>query len=89
MERWQKSIESCDDYRIIQAPQLIEQKAQLLTKNQNEIIKLLGSPNRHQLHNRNQKIFFYQLDCTNSRELYIRFDALGRAKEIQIIYPEK
>ena len=53
--------------------------------NQNEIISLLGSPTRQRLDKRNRKFFFYQLNCENTIELSIRFNAIGAAKEIMIV----
>ncbi|MFT6135241.1 MAG: hypothetical protein ACJAZM_001735 [Cyclobacteriaceae bacterium] len=83
-DEWEQSLSSCDSYRMEQAENLIKQKEALLTSNQNEITALLGNPSLHKLFNRNQKFFFYQLDCENTRRLAIRFDALGRVKEVQI-----
>jgi hypothetical protein len=67
------------------APLLINQKNIILGSNQNEIIALLGSPTKQHLDKRNRKFFFYQLNCENTIELSIRFNAIGAAKEIMII----
>jgi len=45
---------------------------------------------KHELHGRNEKFFFYPLkkDCPDSSEnqsLFLRFDALGRTKEVLIV----
>ena len=85
-EKWMRSLDVCDDYRSESTKLLIKMKSELLSKNQNEIRAFLGNASRHQLFDRNQKFFFYQLDCKNNKELSVRFDALGRVKEMQIIF---
>ncbi len=84
-DSWEKSLEECDNYRKENAFRLTSQNGDpLLTKNQNEIKSLLGNPSRHRLFNRNQKFFYYNLDCNNDQVLSIRFDALGRVKEVMV-----
>lgn len=84
-EKWEKAITECTNYRLVAAKDLIDlQRQMILGLNQNEITKLFGNPTQHLLHSRNQKFFFYQLDCDNTKRLSLRFDALGRVKEIQI-----
>jgi hypothetical protein len=85
-ERWENGLEECDGYREgpgIEA--LLKQEQILLTINQNQVEVLLGPPTRHELFRRNQKFFIYHLDCQGNEALRIRFDALGRAKELQKI----
>ena len=48
-------------------------------------MQLLGKPDLQQLAKRNQKFFYYQLNCQNSQELSIRFNAVGHAKEMMLI----
>lgn len=82
---WNESLENCDDYRIAKSKEvLIGGNSQILTINQNELKELLGTPDQHQLFNRNQKFFFYNLDCDSTARLSVRFDALGRVKEVTI-----
>ncbi len=85
---WNISI-SCDKDRLEEGNVLIKNEALLLTSNQNEIQALLGNPNEHELYSRNQKFFYYDLkpkcDSVPGQRLAIRFDALGRVNEIQII----
>ncbi len=83
--QWKSSLVNCNDYRINASEEIIEQKEKLLSKNQNEIVALLGNPEKHELFDRNQKFFFYQLDCEKTKELSLRFDALGRVREVQVI----
>ena len=84
--QWDEDLIECPTYRATQgAPLLINQKDIVLGSNQNEIIALLGSPTKQRLDKRNRKFFFYQLNCENTIELSIRFNAIGAAKEIMLI----
>lgn len=85
---WLQSAISCEDNRMTQADLLVEQQGKLLGEGQAEIKTLLGQPTEHELYNRNQKFFYYQLvegDSCANRRLSVRFDALDRVKEIRII----
>jgi hypothetical protein len=85
-DQWEQDLIECRTYRATQgAPLLINQKEIVLGSNQNEIIALLGSPTKQRLDKRNRKFFFYQLNCENTIQLSIRFNAIGAAKEIMII----
>tara|TARA_S200000501_G_scaffold87561_1_gene80589 strand:- start:1430 stop:1828 length:399 start_codon:yes stop_codon:yes gene_type:complete len=85
-KKWMHDLVECDDYRTVKgAPLLINQKEIILGSNQNEIIALLGSPTKQRLDKRNRKFFFYQLNCKNTIELSIRFNAIGAAKEVFIL----
>jgi hypothetical protein len=84
--RWSAMKENCEMDRIDLAENiLMVNKANLLGVTQNNIENLLGNPDRHELYDRNQKFFYYSLDCEKGKELSIRFDALGRVKELQIL----
>lgn len=86
IEKWESAIENCTDYRMDKAGEFLDQHSdKIVGLNQNEIKELLGNPSRHQLFNRNQKFFFYSLNCDVTHELRIRYDALGRVKELQVI----
>ncbi len=84
-EAWAVSLTECTGYREEHLNILLQQKEILLEKNQNQIQELLGTPTRHELFSRNQKFFFYQLECDSKAELRLRFDALGRLKELRKI----
>ncbi len=85
-KKWLAFNEDCSDYRLIEGSELIlEHEELLLSYGQNEITNTLGPPSRHELFNRNQKFFFYDLDCLEKETLRFRFDALGRLKEIDRI----
>ncbi len=82
---------SCEAPRYLQQELIINQKEKLLTEGQAEIKTLFGQPDEHELYNRNQKFFYYDLrksDCDTTeklKRLSIRFDALDRVKEVLII----
>lgn len=85
---WEKPI-SCQDHRLTEGKILLANETTLLESNQNEIQKLLGNPDEHELYSRNQKFFYYDLspkcDSLPRRRLALRFDALGRVNEVNII----
>jgi outer membrane protein assembly factor BamE (lipoprotein component of BamABCDE complex) len=56
-----------------------------------QIIALLGRPDQNELYSRNQKFYYYSLEpgkvCgmnSESKRLSVRFNATGRAKEIEL-----
>ena len=87
-QTWKQEI-SCNQDRLAEANILIKNDSLLLSANQNEIQELLGNPDEHELYSRNQKFFYYNLkptcDSVPGQRLSIRFDALGRVNEVQII----
>ena len=90
---WQADRGGCDNLRITLTNEIISRKAELEGLNQNEITAVLGKADRHELYSRNKKAFVYFIeggpDCLAKKEipgkLVIRFDGIGRAKEI-ILY---
>ena len=71
--------------------QLTEQKDELKGLSEGDIIKLLGRPDRNELYKRNQKFYYYDLEpgkvCDSTltnQQLILRFNAMGRAKEVSI-----
>lgn len=85
---WNKPISGCDAEKLQQAEILVQEEAKLLSKGEAQIKKLLGAPDEHELYDRNQKFFYYDLnakDCNPGQRLSIRFDALDRVKEVMII----
>ncbi|CAM9992082.1 unnamed protein product [Chrysoparadoxa australica] len=85
---WERPI-TCEEDRIDEAKILMKSEKTLLESNQNEIQKLLGHPDEHELYSRNQKFFYYDLslkcDTLPKKRLALRFDALGRVNEVNII----
>ena len=85
-DMWANDLKECRNYLESKgAKLLIDQKNNILGISQNELMQLLGKPDRQQLAKRNQKFFYYQLNCQNSQELSIRFNAVGHAKEMMLI----
>jgi hypothetical protein len=86
---WQ-SAPVCSEERIALAMLVEANETDLLSATQPQIEALLGPAPRHELFNRNEKFFYYPIekDCQGSqdRSLFFRFDALGRAKEVIIIF---
>lgn len=87
-EEWINLKGSCDTPRVSMAEQIRESFDLLKGASQNEVRVLLGKPDRHQLYLRNQKFFFYDLQCPEygapKKQLRIRFDALGEVREILV-----
>lgn len=90
-KHWQESRLTCDENRLEMAQTLIAQQHKIAGSTQNEVKKLLGAPDEHELYERNQKFFYYDLTtgaCDTlayPQRLSIRFDALGRVKDLMII----
>ena len=88
-EIWKNSA-VCSEERISLAELIESNEEQLLSLTQPEIEELLGPAPRHELFNRNEKFFYYPIekDCGNddNRSLFFRFDALGRTKEVIIVF---
>lgn len=84
-DKWKNSLDNCDGYRAEASQVLLDQWQDLKGASQNEVRQLLGKETQHQLYLRNQKFFFYDLNCpddTTQLQLRIRFDALGHVREM-------
>jgi len=83
--RWNNGAQDCRTSRLPEAQIILSEFSTIKGSSQNEMKLLLGKPSRHQLFNRNQKFFFYQLTCPDSLNkseyLRLRFDALGSLRE--------
>lgn len=92
-EAWKKDVEGCNNLRINLVDELINNRSELVGLGQNDIIKVLGKPNRHELYSRHKKAFIYTVkgsvncpkDSGKASRLVIRFDALERTKDV-ILY---
>ena len=88
-EKWLKS-EVCSKEKVALAKLIEANESKLLSYTQPDIEALLGLAPRHELFNRNEKFFYYPIekDCPGSvdRSLFFRFDALGRTKEVIIVF---
>lgn len=89
-ETWKKDRSGCQSLRIPLKTALDHNKEKLLKLQQEEVISLLGKPDRQELDSRNKKLFIYFLepgdDCANAQsgplQLHIRFSALGISYEV-------
>lgn len=93
--QWQNDQNGCKDTRAQMLDQMEQVKDQLKGLNQDEIVYVLGKPDKNELYKRNQKFFIYEIagakGCTPSKEaasshiyLSIRFNATGLAKEVMV-----
>ena len=90
---WSSDPQGCKEKRMDLTETLRSQRDQLKGLNQQEVIKILGKPDEHELYKRSQKYFIYYLQpgpqCESQTELaplklMIRFNALGLSNEVVI-----
>lgn len=87
---WEDGRNGCQPTRKDQIKIINDNKELLLAQPESGIISVLGKPDLIELYKRNQKMFLYFLTpssgCGDTRTtpetLTIRFNAMGRAKEI-------
>ncbi|HYG19813.1 MAG TPA: hypothetical protein VD816_12835 [Ohtaekwangia sp.] len=92
LKEWKSDKLGCNGTRAKSVETLQSQKKVLLGLTEMEIVTTLGKPDVKELGKRNQKFFRYLLEpgiaCSDSaaapRKLIVRFNAVGRAKEITI-----
>lgn len=91
-QKWKTYRKECSSYRLTSSPLLLKNESLILEATQNEVESLLGAADEHELYERNQKFFHYYLTPDDScgfvetkKVLSIRFNAIGRANDIQII----
>lgn len=83
---------ACQGHRSDFIDNLEVQKEKLKSLSEMEVIRLLGRPDQNELYTRNQKFYKYFLEpgsmCPNRKEkpkeLVIRFNAMGLAKEVAV-----
>ncbi len=94
---WRADKNGCSGQRAILWESLRDLRPQLLGRNEMEIVRLLGTPDKRSLLIRNQKVALYFLDpgptCTDARpaeprRLRVLFNALNQAKEIAVVVVE-
>lgn len=89
-EKWVNDKNGCEGDRDAMIINLLDQKENILSLNESQIIRLLGRPDKIQLYQRNQKFFLYIIqpdsNCVQSaldqKAMRIRFSAVGRSQEI-------
>ena len=94
-QNWIMDAGGCNTIRVSLIDDLMSRKAEITGLGQEEVVELLGKPDMHELYSRNKKSFTYFIasgpSCANAIDnppkLIIRFDGLGRSKDI-IYYKE-
>lgn len=90
-EAWMHDKNGCEGIRSSMLDQLLEIREQLKALDTNEIIAVLGRPDKTRLGERNQKYFIYHISpgehcegslTENNNTLSIRFNAVGLAYEV-------
>ena len=88
---WKNDKNGCRGDRVTMIKPLQEQTNKLKGLTEMQIIDLLGRPDQNELYSRNQKFYYYSLEpgkaCGQGiepRRLSVRFNAMGRAKEIEL-----
>lgn len=91
LSQWKNDKNGCAGQRVPMIQSLQEQKNKLQGLTEMQIIGLLGRPDQNELYSRNQKFYYYSLEpgkaCgkdSESKRLSVRFNATGRAKEIEL-----
>jgi len=91
LQEWKDDRGGCNGKRITAINELEVQKEKLKGLSEDEIIKVLGRPDRNELYKRNQKFYYYDItpgktcsENVNGKQLIIRFTAMGYAKEVSI-----
>ncbi len=91
LEKWKEDKWGCSRNRLATLPELASQKEKLKGLSQDDIVNLLGRPDKNELYKRNQKFFYYYLtpgaNCgrdTITQRLSLRFNAMGFAKEVLV-----
>ena len=87
---WTSDKGGCTGKRSALADTLLAQRTSLLAQPESGILSAIGKPDLVELYKRNQKLFHYFTDggpgCGGAdrkpSQLVIRFNAMGRAKEI-------
>ncbi|MDH5398213.1 MAG: hypothetical protein OEX02_08710 [Cyclobacteriaceae bacterium] len=92
-DEWKRDKHGCLSLRPKQRPVLETNKSQLKQLTSEQIIQLLGKPERQELYSRSQTFYFYAISpdekCNdrdkttdNNAYLQVRFNALGKSDEI-------
>jgi outer membrane protein assembly factor BamE (lipoprotein component of BamABCDE complex) len=92
LKAWATDKNACTGKRTDMLAGFDAQKEKLLGLSEAQIVELLGTPDETSLYKRNQKFYYYYLqpaaECaahlTDPKKLFIRFTAMGIAKEVSI-----
>jgi hypothetical protein len=92
---WKNDLNGCKGDRVKLAPQVETFRMKLLTRKEYVIRGLFGKPDAEELLERSQKIYIYYIspgpkcktgstDIQDQKALSVRFDALGKVREIML-----
>ena len=91
LSQWKNDKNGCLGARKLSIQLLQDQKKKLQGLTEMQVIELLGRPDQNELYSRNQKFFYYLLEpgkacgkIADAKRLSVRFNATGRAKEIEL-----
>ena len=93
LNQWIEDRNGCLGLRSKMMATVDQEKEKLLGLTEQQIVTLLSRPDQNELYKRNQKFYYYYLqpshDCStpavvSAKQLVIRFNAMGIAKEISI-----
>ncbi|MFZ9982239.1 MAG: hypothetical protein ACO3FI_09435 [Cyclobacteriaceae bacterium] len=90
LDTWKSDRQGCKNERRAIVSSILSQKENILAVSEASVIETLGKPDQVELYKRNQKLYHYRISpaktCpspdSSDLELLIRFNAMGRAKEI-------
>ena len=92
LDKWKNDKNGCKGERLKMFKLFDAQKDKLKGLSEDEILKLLGRPDRNELYKRSQKFYEYFIEpgpvCRNDSSdliLSVRFNAVGLAKEISVV----
>ena len=90
-ESWKSDTYGCKEKRIKLYKEIIGYQNEILGITNNQIIRILGKPERNELYRRNQKFFIYHISpaskCSYAYNgealfLFVRFNAVGLSQEV-------
>ena len=92
-EAWRNDRQGCSNNRRTYQSAIDDQKERLKSLSEMEIVELMGRPDQTELLKRNQKFFTYFITggpgCAVADSvvalLTIRFNAMGLAKEVEVV----
>jgi len=92
LNAWKADRGGCKSQRAEYLGYLQTQIEALKGLSEDDIIKLLGRPDRNELYKRNQKFYYYDIEPGKNcgagqpanHQLIFRFNAMSRAKEVSI-----
>jgi len=92
-DSWRSDINGCMEKRIGMYKEVLNNKNEILSLTNNQLIRIMGNPDKYELLKRNQKFFIYNIspgnNCQNNSDveplfLIIRFNAVGLSSEVFI-----